>query len=897
MYLHGSFVSKRKETVTVEIVTRNDRTLNLEIGGDSGILFPEDPVEIRSEVNDTFDPLFRSSASIRLLTRGLIPDLCCSSVLDAVVNITLSGKCVFAGYLVPQSYSQPFSKVYDELEINCIDAISALQYLKYRDIGSAGVDYAAVKASAGMRTFRELLENVFQGVTGGLDLSGEGRCRILYDGSITLETGKPLFGDLSISELLFLGSSEDEAWDKLEVAEEIMRYLNLHMVQVGMDFRIYSLDTVKKETASITWRSLSGSVEETAQRKVVTITPDIATSTDGTLSIAGVYNRLELTCEVAEMVSLVESPLDSDTMRSPYSNRQLYLTEYTLAGGGTNDAAALIPIFKAMVEEGKLDSKLKSSITDWYIQVYDSMNWRFPMQGSDGTTLVGYFCDNNGNQQRLPNYLSQHIGCGLVAFGKVKREGVGKDNSPTAKVDMETSLVVGVNGNGKDTQSEAYPTEAALIAASPVAEYIGEVSGGVFSPSDNETVNYIVISGRMVLNPLFEQIFPYSQSPWLTGSWPQIEDNPGNPILGTVYTVPGKDYEKGRIYCAKWYSAPYPGADPVVAGVAGLMPYTGEVPEQYEYKYSAIGDGNDTISKIGVLACMLIIGDKCVVETGTDGSVGDFEWKTYKTREQCASDDEYYAQSFTLGFDPKIGDKLVGTEFDLQNNIDYRMGLDMEGTAIPIRKDDKVSGKVTFRILGPVNIVWDEVTRRHKTWFRKAKWSSTSVPLLAHVSSILIKDFNVRVCSDNGLINNTDDCDLVYMSDTAEQFVNVKDDLKFRITSALTRDERVALGISDSLKLSSPVVVSTGDALLRVTNSVTGVSGKPEQLYVDGYYREYRKPRVGLVHKLRSDSDAAGQFNRYIHPALPDMRFFVQGISRGLGTGWTEVTLKEVDND
>lgn len=894
MYLHGSFMSKRKERVTVEIVTLNDRASSLEIGGNSGAVFPDDPVEIRSEVNDTFDPLFRSSASIRLLTRGLIPDLFCADILDAVVNISVDGECVFAGYVVPQSYSQPWSKVYDELEINCIDALSALQYARYRDIGSFGIDYNAVKSSAGMRTFRDILEDLLQGVTANLDLTGANRCRILYDGSITLATGKPIFGDLSIHELLFLGSSEEETWDKLEVAEEIMRYLNLHMVQQGMDLCIYSLDTLKKDSTAIAWKSLTGTSVATTQRKSVTITPAIAMSTDGTLSIGEVYNRIELTCEVAEMDTLVESPLDSGTMHSPYTNRQLYLTEYALAGGGTNDAVALEPVFKAMVEEGKLDNSYTCSITDWYMQVYDSLCWKFPSQGSD---LIRLYCSNGIDQQALPNYLSQHIGAALVAFGKAKREGGGKDNSPTAKVDMETSLVVSVNGNGKDSESEAYPTEAALKAASPVAEYTGEISGGVFSPSDNETTNYIVISGRMVLNPLLEQIFPFAQAPWITGTWPTIEDNPGNPILGTMYTVPGKNYDKGRIYCTKWYGARYPTSDPVAVVGPGLMPYTGEVPEQYEFKYSAIGDWTDTISKVGVLACMLIIGDKCVVETGTDGTPSDFEWKPFKTREECADDDEYYAQSFTLGFDPKLGDKLIGTEFDLQNNIDYRMGLDMEGTAIPIRKSDKVSGKVTFRILGPANIVWDEVTRRHKTWFRKAKWSSTSVPLLAHVSSIYIKDFNVKVCSDNGMVNNTDDCDLVYMSDTTERFFNVKDDLKFRITTSLTRDERLSLGISDSLKLSSPVVVSTGDALLEVSNSVKNNTGKPEQLYVDGYYREYRKPRVGLVHKLRSDSHTAGQFNRYIHPALPGMRFFVQGVSRGLGSGWAEVTLKEIDND
>ena len=127
------------------------------------------------------------------------------------------------------------------------------------------------------------------------------------------------------------------------------------------------------------------------------------------------------------------------------------------------------------------------------------------------------------------------------------------------------------------------------------------------------------------------------------------------------------------------------------------------------------------MSKVAVLACMLIVGDKCVVEKGTQGQVTDFEWRKYKTLEQCADEDEYYQQCFTIGFDPKIGDKIVGSKFDLQNNVSYRLGIDAEGIAIPVRKADGVSGQVRFMILGPVNTLWDVVTRRHRTWFRHTK--------------------------------------------------------------------------------------------------------------------------------------------------------------------------------
>ena len=50
------------------------------------------------------------------------------------------------------------------------------------------------------------------------------------------------------------------------------------------------------------------------------------------------------------------------------------------------------------------------------------------------------------------------------------------------------------------------------------------------------------------------------------------------------------------------------------------------------------------------------------------------------------------------------------------------MNLDAKGTAIPIKKSDALSGAVVFRILGPVNLTWNDITRRHPSFWRHTKW-------------------------------------------------------------------------------------------------------------------------------------------------------------------------------
>lgn len=903
MYIHGSFLSQQGDTVTVHIVTGNDRTQTIEIGTEKAdVYFSEDPAEIENEVNDTFDVLLRNSAKIRLLCGNLITDLFSTSCRDAVVNIYKNDTCIFAGFIEPQTLSQPYNNRWDELELNCIDALSALQYSKYKNVGALGVIYAFVKAEAAQRSFYDIATEILQGVTEGLDILGNQNIKFWYDGSKAVDAQTAnryqVLRQLSISDLLFMGDDESDVWQQDEVLEELLKYLNLHIVQDGFNFYIFSWESVKATPDKIIWHDIVANSTKTTAQQAVTIALANVADCDTTISIGDVYNQLLLTAKVEDIESVIESPLDDDLLVSPYTNKQKYLTEYSSDGEGKTAYYAM----KAMVN-GESTNYGGGAITHWYVQVMRNKLWTFPMKGNTGVDLVDYFGSEGTNQHALPDWLGQAPGAAIMALGSVKINTANDDNSPTSKVNMTNYLVVSVNGNGIDNdENKTYPSVADIQKNIPYAVYTGNKAGGVFSPSDDKTTNYIVLSGKVILNPIMAVTGNFSAMRKKMGDRPPYQGSGGGggttppPMYFWHQTVPSRNNGDGRYYTRQYWQAETPdkevswheGAD------SGFYPYTGEGPEEYEFKYSAVGDSTDTISKVAVLACMLVIGDKCVVETGTEGQTTDFVWKKYKERSECQSDDEYYQQCFTIGFDPKIGDKLVGTEFSIQNNIDYKMGIDVEGIAIPITKGDKISGQVKFMILGPVNATWDVITRRHPTFFRHTKWSRSSVPLLAHVSSILIKSFEVKVYSDNGLISNgNDDNDIIYMSDTKETFVNKKDDLEFKINSALTATECAQLGVSNTVKLSTPLNISTGDGVLEVYDRNGNVKAKPEQIYVDSYYTEYHKPRIVMAQKLRDIDNVVSLFNHYRHEAL-DKEFFVQGIGRNLIEGRADLTLKEI---
>lgn len=892
MYLHGHFYNQKEERIEVHILTGGDRTKETVIGEKNGELsFTDDPVDLTSQVNDTFDHLLCQQATVRLLARNFVPDFFCASCRDAVVNIYREGKCLFAGFIEPQSYSQGYNEEFDEIELSCIDALTALQYAKYRDVGSLGVLYNVVKAEAEQRTFLAMLKEILGGVTAELDIVGGNAMRYLYDGSKAVDdlagNRYAIFGQLTVSELLFLGDEEDDVWQQDEVLEEILKYLNLHIVQDGFTFYLFSWESVKGDER-IYWRDLLTSTSVTTSRQTTDIVTGLVTDTDTTISVGEVYNKIMLTAKVESMESVIESPLDNDLLKSPFSNKQKYMTEYSSDGEGSRALNA----FDAMTH-GQETSYSGGCVTDWYVQMMNNSQWLFPKSGSGN--LVEEYCSEGRSQHVLPNWLAKNQGAAIMALGKVEKKTDGQDNSPTSKVEMTNYLVVSVNGNSDDKEATTYPNDNSLKAGIPRAVYNGSMTGGVFSPTDEGTTNYIVLSGKLVLNPVmaltdtYKAIYNYDGGKWGglftgIGKWSGV-------------TVPSRNNGDGRYYTQQWWKAATPNETVVwdMETAHGFVPFTDTGPQLYEFKYSAIGDGSDHISKVGVLACMLIIGDKCVVEKGTEGQVTDFEWRKYKTLEECSNEDEYYQQCFTIGFDPKIGDKIVGTKFDLQNNVNYELGIDAEGIAIPIKKADKVSGRVKFMILGPVNALWDVVTRRHKTWFRHTKWNSTTIPLLAHVSSIMVEQFEVKIYSDNGLVNNTGDNDLVYMSDTKESFVNVKDDIEMKINSALTAAECQALDVTDSVKMSTPLNTLTGEGLLAVYDYSRGMSAKPEQLYVDYYYKEWHAPRVVMTQKLTdTDGGIVSLFAHYRHPMM-DKTFFVQGISRNLEEGYAEMTLKEIE--
>ena len=897
MLFDGNFYNNRGDEIKVVICTKGDKAKRVEIGNEKdGIFFTDDPVEITSQANDTFDHLLCYQASVRLLCRNFVPEFFCSSCRDAVVNILRNGECIFVGYVEPQAFSQGYNEDYDEVELTCIDCLSALSYSNYRNVGAAGVLYDALKGKAAQRTFYDIIAEILNDVGEAANYMGGGTFKIMYDGSKALSNGTGdeiynIFQNISINELLFFGDEEDDMWTQEDVLNEILKYLNLHIVQEGTTFYIFSWESIRKNSHLNLYRIDEG-FEESIEIPTYRVGKDIEVADcDTKISIGETYNELLLTDNVTEVNDVIESPLDDDSLIAA-GNFQKYMTEYIAEGEGETAYNSMY----AMTTGRKTTDWQGASQVDWFCWPKAVTNWKFYgiENGSRIDMYEKYPADGTKQQDILNKGLTAGIGACVCAFGKIERKNGGNTSSLVTSVSMDNYLIISTMGRS------GYPSEKDILASCPVAEYTGNKSGGTFSPVDSDTINYIVISGKMVLNPVMDVTDIYDNMR-IFGSW-----------WNSYKTVPSRNNKDGRYYTRKYWESEQWNQEPGYSEANkkesshSFYPYTGTGPQEHEYAYSAVGVATDTIKRVGLISCMLIIGDKCVVECnkgdknavgGTsqgEGDTDDFVWKKYKERSECASDDEYYAQSFTIGIDPELRDKIIGTEFEIRKNAPYTKGITAEGTAIPIRMSDHVSGSVQFKILGPVNAEWNEVTRRHPSFWRHTKWYQDSHLLLQEINSIMLKEFKIEVVSDNGKIGAvSDEKDIVYKSDTGESFVNRKDDLEFRFTTALTSKECKALGVNNAVKLSSPQNEATKNALADIYDRNQNLTDKPEKLYVDAYWQEWHEPRVVMTQNVIEPKKGLSFASIFSVPVI-GKRFYVQGIDRNLTEGTAVVTMREL---
>lgn len=833
--IYGQFTSTQGIKYKVEIVA----PIDIEIGGDEKkIYFSEDPITIEQDIDDTFQHIIKTSATISLLVNEYIGDNIFTAYdREISVKIYKNDKCIFDGFLQPQSYNQDFASEYTELQLKCDDYLCTLEKHNYKE----RTDYDALRTSCGNVSFFDIITEVL-----GTDR------KIYYDNSISYnqdEKTEYLFKNAMISEIIMVGDEEDDLWTAEDCLNEILQYFNLHIVQLGDEYYIFNWATLRENQDNITFTCVLGGTEEiSVPSNIIEVDKSYYASDDTQISMADIYNKISVECDLQSTSEIFNSPLDDDSLVSPYSNFNQYAK-----------------IYEWKKNENNRFDKDQDKIKHWYFQYKQNSNWtlRYLMGGNvyNLNDTVEYDGNNTAiNQYLLPlGVMYNKLSPIMCSFGSVDYEDYGTKNP-----DMKDYLIISINGSeNKDTNrlEEWNNIMDALYNAGGMIEYNSRQSAGMLSPTDERTTNYLIFSGKI------------SMQPPLSSKW--IDDF----IMPDDYMNPPDTYQ---IY----YWGKYPLQVDGEFTPGNLIPYLGNT--QYQDKYHEhygtwFQFGYNDIAKLPLLLCEMKIGDKYCVETAAN----EFHWYT---EEECTK--LGINHTFSLGIKPTHGDMLLCKEWDLSNTVATNDNISASGTAIPINASDGLNGKMEFRIIGPVYSQYDQAIRRHATWFRSEEWWSTSLPVMEFIQNMYIQDFKCEVYTNNGLSNAKSDKDLIYVTDVFNNSQEEKDDITFKFNTALTTEESLAKGVTTLANLSNVVYKPTNVAYKNITNTITNETCKAEEMYIKDYYAEYNTPK--LIVETTLDTTKTSPWKKYQFSYFPNKTFYAMGTELNLKYDTTKYKLKQI---
>lgn len=215
----GQFRDKKDTLHTITITTK--------VGtGTSNLVLSTSPFveDLEGDGNTIFKPCKYSSATVRILAKDYMWDIFQSKAQDVSVVLTDEGGNVeWTGFVTPNLYDMGYKTDKEELEIECMDALSTLQYFKYSPMDS----------KPKTKTFLEIIKHILKNKTPYTYIYFPS---FLQD--ITLDK-------LKICEQNFL---TDDGWTMQEVLEEICRYLNVTCTASGNSLYFLNYGALGKVT-------------------------------------------------------------------------------------------------------------------------------------------------------------------------------------------------------------------------------------------------------------------------------------------------------------------------------------------------------------------------------------------------------------------------------------------------------------------------------------------------------------------------------------------------------------------------------------------------------------------------------------------------------------------------
>ena len=469
----------------------------------------EDPIIIRQNGDKLFDPIKTQSATVKIVSAEYLYPL-----YNAGYNVSVTIKrknynatdytiVLFYGYVTPNIYNQTYQYV-DEIEIECISDLAMLKYQDYATINDDKMIYSV--ADIIKRCLNNTRYTYLYMVTPdyyGFDRDAVGQTKC---------TQHDILKALYLDEVNFFDDNEEQTpWTRYEVLEEIMKYLDLSLVEYQYKLMAINYgqnwktnDNVHSEVYNLRTLDTRNNSDTV---KLYNITESSYFSSDNNVSLDETYKKIKIKANTYPYDEVFNEILDPDNWElSP---------KYETQGALPQANNAYVPYFSWKVDN--------DNVAHAYYLYYVSSLMKPYLYDVSGTSLVANTQNPNGyltamlddeQQQRRGRY---RCGVGLMKIAQYKADKY----SVTSKLDWKSQIVLYTGVNNFNVKDYYFvlgdPRNPSKKCQDAVNTYM-QANFGRFtnnwmpqnpmleiksaSPINVSADSYLIISGRIMVNDL-----------------------------------------------------------------------------------------------------------------------------------------------------------------------------------------------------------------------------------------------------------------------------------------------------------------------------------------------------------------------------------------------------------
>ena len=293
MIYQGKFADSSDVKHTVKIFTGWSPSYNASNDTTTAITMGETPfVTTMDSGDDTiYKPMKCTGATIQVVTEGYMFDIYSATAQCTKVELRNASNLVeWVGFATPNLYDMGYQAI-ETIEIECIDGLSTLQYIKYTPVGE----------TKAVRSFAEIVGHIIQ------------QCHCYSKIYVSNNSGLPgpsgsILDKLYVSESNFFEKKSDEkksdtdaAWTCQEVLEQIAQYIGCSVVAHSNNVYFVDYDAVKAGNGTLRWYVYTvGSSSAPSSTTMLDSPHAIGTGThydnSAKLSMGDVFNKITVKC-------------------------------------------------------------------------------------------------------------------------------------------------------------------------------------------------------------------------------------------------------------------------------------------------------------------------------------------------------------------------------------------------------------------------------------------------------------------------------------------------------------------------------------------------------------------------------------------------------------------------